>query len=149
MIDAALLNDFDECTGGGEGEDGEDDEVALSGGKSINFKSDGMPEVTPAARMKGEGRVMMMNPMTVMCGKCGDIGETKIVALRLSCVKNWLCNPFPCALWSGCKELNEYEHYCANCGTCIAVCEKYKKPKGCNFTDFERTFPASFGQPAN
>ena len=112
--------------------------------KTVVYKSLGMNPVTARTTFTGEAYVLSRTPMNVMCGRCGDVGDTTIVTATLPCWKNWCLNPFPCSICTGCKELKQFEHYCLNCGTCLALCEEYKKV-GVFEARMEREFPKEFG----
>merc|ERR1712110_468699 len=95
-------------------------------------------------------KVAIGRPMEVMCANCGDVMQTTVVKASIPCWKNWCCRPCggTCCLLNilmpPCSETIQYEHYCSNCGICLAVCEKYKPP-GCCDQRLERHWPDSFG----
>ena len=64
--------------------------------KQVIFKSKGMDPVTAKTIFNKTAYVLTRGSMNVMCGKCGDVGNTAIVQATMPCWKNYLCNPVPC-----------------------------------------------------
>ena len=81
-----------------------------------------------------------------MCGVCGDVNKTVIIEAKIDCFKNWCCLPIPiicCWDCSSCEEKTQLEHYCPNCGACLAVVRKATKPDCCD-PEFDREIPEHF-----